>query len=589
MPLCPENPPRSLPGSPTSAALHRGWRGAVALLSTLLLAIFCTSASARLPKARTQSAAPVPMTGEAIYLNGKLATGAALRGKRDSGPGIEGAAAACVNCHRRSGLGELEGRVLVPPVTGRYLYRARSRNRPSNLENAALAMAEAGTRPQRLTQAERSAYTDTTLARAIREGIGADGRTLDYLMPRYRIGEADMASLIAYLKQLSKRPSPGVGDDTLQFATVITPDADPVMEQGMLDVLEQFFGKENVFRGGKGPPPQLSRRFIPIAHRWQLHVWELTGPPESWEAQLDERLRREPVFALISGIGRKTWEPVHRFCQRSGVPCLFPNVDLPVIAEQDFYDVYLSKGVLLEEQLIADWLGQKRRTGEAVPAAPRRVAQVYRRGDIGEDAAAQLRRALPSFASESIDCELGPNADATAVRAALADAGFADVVVLWLRPRDIGSLPLQPPAASAVFVSGIMGGLERTPLSAAWRRVALVTYPFDLPDRRRTRMDYPLGWMRLKRIPVVDERTQTDTYLACLVTAETISMIGEDLVRDYLLETLEMHLGTNLVNGYYPRLGLAAGQRFASKGGFLVRFSGDEALRVVAEGDWTVP
>ena len=102
-------------------------------------------------------------------------------------------------------------------------------------------------------------------------------------------------------------------------------------------------------------------------------------------------------------------------------------------------------------------------------------------------------------------------------------------------------------------------------------------------------MDYPLGWMRLKRIPVVDERTQTDTYLACLVTAETISMIGEDLVRDYLLETLEMHLGTNLVNGYYPRLGLAAGQRFASKGGFLVRFSGDEGLRVVADGDWTVP
>jgi len=55
-------------------------------------------------------------------------------------------------------------------------------------------------------------------------------------------------------------------------------------------------------------------------------------------------------------------------------------------------------------------------------------------------------------------------------------------------------------------------------------------------------MAYPLGWMQFKQIPVVDERTQSDTYLACLATAETVSMMGEDLVRDHLVETLEMHL-----------------------------------------------
>ena len=116
-----------------------------------------------------------------------------------------------------------------------------------------------------------------------------------------------------------------------------------------------------------------------------------------------------------------------------------------------------------------------------------------------------------------------------------------------------------------------------------------MTYPFDLPDQRRARLDYPLGWMRFKQIPVVDERTQTDTYLTCLVVAETISLMHEDLVRDRLVETLEMHLGTHLVNGYYPRLGLAPGQRFASKGSFLVRFADPEGARLVADGDWSVP
>jgi len=518
-----------------------------------------------------------------------LSAGMPLRGERPSAPGVQAAAAACANCHRRSGLGEIEGQALVPPITAKYLYRSRSHDRPGDLQNAALTMAQPGVRPELLPQAERSAYTDATLARAIREGIGPDGQPLGYLMPRFRIDESDMASLIAYLKQLSKRPSPGVGDDTLQFATIVTPDADPVKRRGMLDVLEHFFGKENVFSGNKGPPPQFSRRFIPIAHRWQLHIWELAGAPESWQAQLDERLGRDPVFAVISGIGGRTWEPVHRFCERSGVPCLFPNVDLPVVAEQDFYDMYLSEGALLEARLIGDWLRRPREAGQPAPPGWRRVVQVYRRGDIGEGAAAGLRGDLPSPAVAAVDRVLDTSGGAARVQQALSDVGPGDAVVLWLRPGDLQSLPAQPPAASAVFVSGIMGNLERTPLAAPWRQVARMTYPFDLPDRRRVRMNYPLGWMRFKQIPVVDERTQTDTYLACLSAAETISMMGEDLVRDHLVETLEMHLGTRPVNGYYPRLGLAAGQRFASKGGFLVRFADPRGERLVADADWIVP
>jgi hypothetical protein len=560
------------------------FRTAWVALTLLLLALPCPAGRVRPP--------PVPTAaGEGIYQRGVLSTGEPLRGARASAPGVEGAAAACSNCHRRSGLGELEGRALIPPVTAKYLYRPRTAARPVHSETAELPAPEPepGARPELLPQAERGAYTDATLARAIRDGIGPGGAHLDSLMPRFQIDDSDMSSLIAYLKELSRQPSPGVGDTTLQFATIVTPDADPVRRRGMLDVLEHFFGNENVFSGGNGPPPQLSHRFSPIAHRWQLHVWELGGAPESWEAQLDERLKREPVFAVISGIGGKTWEPVHRFCERSGVPCLFPNVDLPVVAEQDFYDVYFSKGVLLEAQLIADRVRSWADTAEGALAGRRRLVQVYRRGDIGENAAAELRTALGLPALEAADRVLDPRAEPSRLREAVSDSGPGDVLALWLRPDDIRSLPPQPPAAAAVFVSGILGGLEHTPLKESWRAVALMTYPFALPDRRRIFMDYPLGWMRFKQIPVVDERTQTDTYLACVVTAETLRIIGEDLLRDHLMETLEMHLSTRLVNGYYPRLGLATGQRFASKGGFLTRFAGPEGARLVPDGEWSVP
>jgi cytochrome c len=529
------------------------------------------------------------MAGESIYRDGMLSTGEPLRGERAPALGVKGQAAACTNCHRRSGLGEIEGGASIPPVTARYLYRPRSQNRRSDLENAALTMAESGARPELQPRADRSAYTDETLALAIRQGVGPDGRPFDYLMPRFKIGDSDMASLIAYLKQLSRTPSPGVGEETLQFATIITPDADPIKRGGMLDVLERFFGKENVFTDGRSLAAQRSRTFSPIARQKQLHVWELTGPPESWQAQLDARLAREPVFAVISGIGGGTWEPVHRFCEHSKLPCLFPNVDLPVISERDFYDVYFSKGVLLEAQLIANRVRSWPDTGEGASAGRRRLVQVYRRGDIGEAAAGQLRIALASRMAQTLDRALDLGAAPARVQELLSDARAGDVLVLWLRPDDIRLLPLQPPVTAAVFVSGIMGGLERAPLTAAWRSVSLITHPFELPDRRQVATDYPLGWMRFKRVPVVDERTQTDTYLACMIAGETIRMMGADLVRDHLVETLEMQLGTRLVNGYYPRLGLAPRQRFASKGGYLARFADAEGVRLVPDGDWSVP
>ncbi|MGH8275784.1 MAG: c-type cytochrome, partial [Steroidobacteraceae bacterium] len=407
------------------------------------LAVLALGLPAQPSRAVSPRRAPVPIgAGESLYLRGVLSTGEPLRGERASAPGGEGADAACVNCHRRSGLGQLEGLAPVPAITAWYLYRPRSEVRPRHEDAGELPAAapEPGAQPELLLR-PRSAYTDATLARAIRDGVGADGQPLSFLMPRFRIDDADMASLIAYLKQLSQRPSPGAGETTLELATIITPDADPVKRRGMLDVLTHFFGAGNVFMAGKGPPPQYSHGFFPLIHHLQLNVWELSGAPESWQAQLDERLREEPVFAVVSGLGGKTWEPVHRFCQRSGVPCLFPNVDLPVVAGEDFYDIYFSKGVLLEAELIAARL----RAGAAGPAGPRRLVQVYRRGDIGESAAAELRRVLAASATQAADHVLEPEADPPQVRGALEDVRPGDVLVLWLRPKDLGALPAQPP------------------------------------------------------------------------------------------------------------------------------------------------
>jgi cytochrome c553 len=55
--------------------------------------------------------------GRRIYMEGILPSGAPLKGKRANAVQVEGAAAACETCHRRSGMGSLEGNIVVTPRT----------------------------------------------------------------------------------------------------------------------------------------------------------------------------------------------------------------------------------------------------------------------------------------------------------------------------------------------------------------------------------------------------------------------------------------------------------------------------------------
>jgi hypothetical protein len=103
------------------------------------------------------------------------------------------------------------------------------------------------------------------------------------------------------------------------------------------------------------------------------------------------------------------------------------------------------------------------------------------------------------------------------------------------------------------------------------------------------RVDYAFGWFAIRHIPVVDERVQADTYLACGLLAETLSHMVDAFVRDYLVERIDDMLEHRILTGYYPRLTLAPGQRYASKGGYIVRFAEPDRLRVVADSDWIVP
>jgi mono/diheme cytochrome c family protein len=531
--------------------------------------------------------APEPGAGESIYLRGILPSGAPLEGKRQPGdPIAKGADAACVSCHQRSGLGTFEGynlEVTIPPIAGAYLFHSRE----AMTKEAVLPFVE-------WMHNNRDPYTDATLMRAIREGLDSQGRPLGSLMPRFALDDADMASLIEYLKQLGSHPAPGVSKRELQFATVITPDADPVKRKAMLDVMQHFFEDKNLFPIGNSRPLRTSGKGQEVksmfmSHRlWRLHVWDLTGPASTWGAQLDADMDREPVFALVSGLGGSNWAPVHQFCERRELPCLFANVDAPVDDSRDFYSLYFSKGVLLEADLIAGQIAAGAHAASATQAST--VVQVYRPGDGGEAAALALAAALKPLGIPVRNQPLAPSPGGTGVGQSVRQAQKSDTLVLWLRPADLKDLGDAAGAPASVYVSGLMGGLEHAPLPTAWRGRARMTYPYELPEKRELRVRYALSWFSIRHIPIVDEPLQVNTYLACGLLAETLSHMADNLVQPFMVEMLQTSAERRLINtGYYPRLVLALNQHFASKGGYIVHFARPDGAQLVADSDWIIP
>lgn len=517
--------------------------------------------------------------GQDIFRLGTLLNGTALRGEREAGASVVGMAAACATCHRRSGLGSVEGHIAVPPIIGKYLLRPHA----TNISDPSLPHVMG-------YRSTREPYTEKTLARAIREGINPQGRSLNYLMPRYALDDANMASLLAYMTQLTSASVPGVTDEVLHFATIITPGVAPLQRQAMLDVMQHFIDDKNSFiRGGTRAMPANSREIqYRVSRRWQLHVWDLVGSADTWAKQLQAKLTAEPVFAVISGLGVGSWSPIHQFCEQAQLPCLFPNIDEPVVAEKDFYPVYFSRGVWLEADLMA-----ARLVALQASAGITRLVQLYRHGDIGQHAAMALKRAAlasgMTVENRVLEAPTQKQVLEKSLHKALTGVDQSTALVLWLRAADLSGLPPSVAPAGVVLVSGLMGGLEESPLPASWRAQALLTYPLDLPELRKVRMNFPLGWFRIHNIPVVAERVQVDTYVACGIVSEMLNDMLDSFVRDYLVERLESMLSHRLVNGYYPRLSLAAGQRFASKGGYLVRFTKPTGPQIVADTDWVVP
>jgi hypothetical protein len=398
----------------------------------------------------------------------------------------------------------------------------------------------------------------------LRDGVDPAGRVLGPLMPRYPLSDNEMEALANYLAELSSVNSPGVDDKTIRFATVITEEVDPAQREAVMTVLRTFVDEKNRQTRLEGQRPDRgstpASRLPTVYREWVLDEWMLTGPSESWRKQLETHYSKAPAFAMLGGLSTGSWGEISRFCESLEIPCLFPGNDLPDAGPDDFYTLYFSRGLKLEADLVASHLARQ-------PASS--VVQLYcGPGPAGaaDYLASKLKLKGVKVENIAFDCAASlPAAELASRMAAAPDAA----AVLWLNRDQLSQLEGALPAARIYLSSTLLEiGLGTLPISSPGK--VFLAHPFRLPDEIDPALARFTAWAKGRGIEVSHPRLQSEVFFACIATKDIIAHMGRFFIRDYFLDTLDHAQGLVPYIPIHPRPTLGPGQRFLTKGGYLL-------------------
>jgi hypothetical protein len=484
--------------------------------------------------------------GKRIYQSGRIGEDEFITARIQTDVEITGENLSCIACHQRSGYGSSEGGTQIPSLMGTALFA------PKEIRRRELAD----------VVTHRPAYTRETLKRAITSGEDPTGRKLDPLMPRYRMSSGDLDNLVGYLETLAPVTAPGVDAQDIHFATIVDESAGSVEKEAMLAVLNSYFDSkraETRLETKRATQSNWIKDWHYSAYkRWTLHVWTLKGPENTWQAQLDDYYREQPVFAVVSGISDRDWQPVHDYCEQTMLPCILPNTLTAPDAEESFYSLYFGEGTALEAGALVKYL-------EESVEEPGTIVQIHGSSLAEITAAERVTASLQNHVIHNFSLQ-GKTADE--LSAYVADRS-PDIVIAWVSDdavQSIATLPVTP--GTTLFLSST---LIRDPqsLPASLPEQTLLLHPFqiDPPDQQSRRFR---AWARTRDIELNALRVQANAFFSVVLVGEAIQHVRSNFSREYFLEKIEHGAERILVSSAYPNISLAPGQRYLQKGCYIV-------------------
>lgn len=532
--------------------------------------------------------------GERMYREGILPGGEPMQAMVATDVPVDGRMFTCVNCHQRSGLGSVEGSVITWPINGKELFQPR---RQTGAWHAAKQDKGPGAKerwslPTHYQAVDaRPAYTNESLVQLLREGVDPVGRTLSRSMPRYEISDSDMEILIHYLKNLSDQPDVGTDENRIRFATVITEGVSEADKEAMLSVLRTHIDIHNTqtrphHRRAQSGPFYKTEHYG--AYRlFELDVWELKGPRDSWKRQLEDYYKAKPAFAMLGGIASGSWAPIHNFCEEHEMPCIFPVTDQPVLSDTAWYTLYISKGLHHEGESAAHYLRPgldgKKNT---------RIVQIYRTGSGGDLLAQGFRHGLGTSATPEKKMLGVDEAITDKLLQELFETKRPDILLLWLDNNDTDKvtkwLTQQAQLPEHVFASWSLLEANTSVIPDQLRDIVYVTYPRDLPENNARSISVLKRWLKVRKIPETNLDIQSQMYFLGWMLPGAISNMRSEFYRDYFMESFDMMHDQDYAIAVFPRLTFGPGQRYAAKGCYIVQLGKGEQPGLIQKSEWVI-
>jgi len=523
--------------------------------------------------------------GEALYREGRLPNGGPLPGSLKGDRSVQGMAMTCASCHMASGLGSSEGGsneggVRVPPIHGPALFQPRYLALPrlQGAERERLGLNAPPLRP---------AYTEASLARALRSGIDPAGREFNEGMPRYALTNRHMALLIRYLRALSAAPPPGVDGGTIRFATVIGSEVSAADREAMLKPLQSFLAFNNdmprtfghrMFRSPAG------RNLIQDHRTYTLEPWVLSGPPSTWRRQLEARYRKAPVFALLGGISYGSWQPIHDFCEARRIPCILPITDLPAVSDKSWYTLYFSRGLHQEGEAAARFLA----SGPAATGS--RLVQVVQ-GAAGRALAGGFQaawRELGRTGPITLELADGERMDPARLRELVSGEPPA-ALLLWAGPEVLEALEPDQALAAGNLQLVISGGAWKERLYGlpeSLRDRTYITFPYRHPEDEARTLRNTVPSLALEAGRRDSPRIASRMYTLVQILSRAFLAMEGAYYRDNLFDRIG--LLPDQTRPDFERLSFGPGQRYASRGCYVMQLSGGPEPQLLKRSDWVI-
>lgn len=165
-------------------------------------------------------------------------------------------------------------------------------------------------------------------------------------------------------------------------------------------------------------------------------------------------------------------------------------------------------------------------------------------------------------------------------------------MVFWLEQADFAAMAGIKKGAEANgrwYVSATLNSAWSDLIPETFRDNSYIIYPYAKPAKLERRLKASNVWLKSRKILSEQRIIQANTYFTMRAVGRTIMHLRDKFSKEYFIELLEHEVEKMLVSSVFPRLTLGPGQRYASKGGYILKLSATDNSASAAISDWIIP